>query len=116
MEKNNSPPLSPLLITPPKTLLKIKTILLTNRSFLKEKYSIKSLAIFGSYVRGDQTEKSDVDLLVEFEGTPGGFAFIYLANNLEQLLGAKVDLLTLRMIQHNPYLKKSIEEDLLPIF
>jgi hypothetical protein len=115
MEKNNSPPLSPLLITVSKTLSEIKEILLKNRFFLKKEYSVKSLAIFGSYVRGDQTEKSDVDLLVEFEVIPG-LAFIKLAEYLEQLLETKVDLLTPEMIRHNPYLKKSIEEDLLPIF
>lgn len=98
-----------------KTLLEIKDILLSHRSFLKEKYSVKSLAIFGSYARGEQTEASDVDLLVEFEVTPG-FAFIRLADELEQLLGLKVDLLTSQMLRHNPYLKKSIEEDLTLIF
>lgn len=115
MEKNNQIPLPQLPITPPKTLLEIKALLLTNRAFLKEKYSVKSLAIFGSYTRGDHTTASDVDLLVEFEVTPG-FAFIRLADELEQLLGLKVDLLTPEMIRHNPYLKMSIEEDLLPIF
>lgn len=115
MEKDNFIPLSPLLITLPKTLLEIKEVLLKNRAFLKEKYSIKSLAIFGSYVRGDHTSASDVDLLVEFVITPG-FAFIRLADELEQLLGMKVDLLTFQMIHHNPYLEASIKEDLIPIF
>lgn len=98
-----------------KTLLEIKEVLLKNRAFLKEKYSVKSLSIFGSYTRGDHTTASDVDLLVEFVVTPG-FAFIRLADELEQLLGLKVDLLTSQMIHHNPYLEESIEEDLLLIF
>lgn len=115
MKKNNQLPLPQLSTTPPKTLLEIKALLLKNRAFLKEKYSVKSLAIFGSYTRGDQTAASDVDLLVEFEVTPG-FAFIRLADELEQLLATKIDLLTPEMIRHNPYLKASIEEDLLPIF
>jgi len=115
MEKDKNIPLPIPLTTTPKTLLEIKAILLNNQSFLKEKYSVKSLAIFGSYTRGDQTAESDVDLLVEFEITPG-FAFVRLADELEQFLGLKVDLLTSQMIRHNPYLKASIEEDLLLIF
>jgi len=115
MEKDKNIPLSSPLTITPKTLLEIKAILLKNRAFFKKKYSVKSLAIFGSYTRGDQTAESDVDLLVKFEVTPG-FAFIRLADELEQLLGLKVDLLTPEMIRHNPYLKKSIEEDLTLIF
>ena len=115
MKKNKLTNPSIPKIIPSKTLLEIKEILLKNHAFLKEKYSVKRLSIFGSYIRGEQTKKSDVDLLVEFEVTPG-FAFIRLADELEQLLGVKIDLLTPEMIRHNPYLKKSIEEDLTLIF
>ncbi len=49
-----------------KTLNEIKKILLEHKQELKEKYKVKSIAIFGSYARGEQTEKSDIDILVEF--------------------------------------------------
>jgi hypothetical protein len=95
-----------------KTLLGIREILRSSRNLLKEKYAVKSLAIFGSYAREEQQKTSDVDLLVEFERPIGGFAFIELADQLEELLGTKVDLLTPRMIKHNPYLEKKINEEL----
>ena len=98
-----------------KTLLGIREILRSSRNLLKEKYAVRSLAIFGSYARGDQQATSDVDLLVEFEKPIGGFAFIELADQLEELLGMRVDLLTPEMIRKNLLLKKSIEEDLIHV-
>ena len=99
-----------------KTLLGIKEILRSSEDLLKTKYRVRSLAIFGSYARGDQQATSDVDLLVEFEKPIGGFAFIELADQLEDLLGMKVDLLTPEMIRKNLLLKKSIEEDLIHVY
>jgi predicted nucleotidyltransferase len=98
-----------------RTLLGIKEILRSSEDLLKTKYRVRSLAIFGSYARGDQQATSDVDLLVEFEKPIGGFAFIELADQLEELLGMKVDLLTPEMIRKNLLLKKSIEEDLIHV-
>jgi predicted nucleotidyltransferase len=99
-------------ITGTKTLLEIRKILRSSENLLKERYAVKSLAIFGSYARGDQQPTSDVDVLVEFEKPIGGFAFVELADHLEELLGVEVDLLTPEMIRKNLLLKKSIEEDL----
>ncbi|MCS6937353.1 MAG: nucleotidyltransferase family protein [Candidatus Bipolaricaulota bacterium] len=59
---------------------------------LREKYRVKSLGIFGSYVRGDQRKKSDLDILVEFLEPPSLFTLIELENYLSDLLGMKVDL------------------------
>lgn len=61
---------------------------------LKREHRIKSLAVFGSYARGDQTEESDLDLLIEFEeGAPLTLiGFIELQDTLSDLLGVKVDL------------------------
>ena len=61
---------------------------------LREKYSIKTLAIFGSYARNKQRAKSDLDLLVEFEKTPGLIQFIRIEDELGNLLGVKVDLVS----------------------
>jgi hypothetical protein len=101
------------LTTGTRTLLEIRKILRGSENLLKERYAVKSLAIFGSYARGDQRATSDVDLLVEFVKPIGGFAFVELADHLEELLGARVDLLTPEMIRKNLLLKKSIEEDLI---
>jgi predicted nucleotidyltransferase len=58
-------------------------------------FGVKRLGLFGSFVRGQQNEGSDVDLLVEFEPGRKTFdAFVHLALFLEDLLGRRVDLLT----------------------
>lgn len=59
---------------------------------LAERYSVKSLGLFGSYVRGEQRRPSDLDVLVEFDEVPSLLKFIGLENYLSDLLGVKVDL------------------------
>jgi hypothetical protein len=59
---------------------------------LRERYGVRSLGVFGSYVRGEQRRRSDLDLLVEFDDTPGLIKFIRLENELSECLGIKVDL------------------------
>ncbi|ACX72262.1 DNA polymerase beta domain protein region [Methanocaldococcus vulcanius M7] len=95
-----------------KTLSEIKEILRKHKKELKEKYKVKSIAIFGSYARNEQTEKSDIDILVEFYKTPDYIKFFELEDYLSDLLGVKVDLVIKGAIK-NPYIKKSIEEDLI---
>jgi len=60
---------------------------------LRSKYGIQRIALFGSFARDTQTRKSDVDLLVELS-RPLGFEFVRLADDLEKILGRKVDLAT----------------------
>ena len=97
-----------------KTLSEIKEILRKHKKILKEKYRVKSIAIFGSYARGEQTEESDIDIMVEFDENnyPSFSEYLELIEYLEKILGLKVDLITKKSI-HNPYVKKSIEEDLI---
>lgn len=71
---------------------KIKDALKTRSHFLKKKFGVKSIRIFGSYARGEQKESSDLDILVEFEKPIDLFGFIELENYLSDLLGIKVDL------------------------
>lgn len=59
---------------------------------LKSRFRIKTLEIFGSYIRGDQTMSSDLDLLVTFTENPGLLEFLKLENFLSDLLALKVDL------------------------
>ena len=59
---------------------------------LKERFKIKKIGIFGSYIRGEQKRKSDLDILVEFVEEPGLFEFIELEDCLSKNLGLKVDL------------------------
>jgi predicted nucleotidyltransferase len=72
----------------------IMQILKQDLPFLKEKFNVKSLGLFGSYAREEQTKKSDIDMLVEFEKPVGFFKFIELEDYLTNKLGVKVDLVT----------------------
>ncbi len=73
-----------------------------------KKYNIKKASIFGSYARGEQTKKSDIDILIE-PSKDLGLEFIDIAFDLEKNLGKKVDLVTYKGI--SPHLKKYILED-----
>ncbi len=75
-----------------KTLEEIQQWLVQNKSLLRERYKVRELGVFGSYVRQEQTETSDVDVLVEFSETPSLLKFVNLENYLSDNLGVKVDL------------------------
>jgi len=59
---------------------------------LQEEYAVRSFGLFGSYVRGEQGKKSDLDILVDFLRPPGMFKFLDLERELSALLGVRVDL------------------------
>ncbi len=67
---------------------------------LKRKYNIKRLALFGSYVRNEAYDESDIDLLVEFSITPDLLTFIELEEFLGAELGKKVDLVPFRKLKN----------------
>jgi hypothetical protein len=76
-----------------------------------EKFGVKRIGIFGSYIRNEQTEESDIDIIVEFEEDKRTFDnFINLAFFLEDLFEKRVDLLTLESI--SPYIKSYIDEEI----
>jgi hypothetical protein len=72
---------------------------------LADKYHISSIGYFGSYAKGQQTEASDLDLLVEFS-QPIGWEFFTLENFLEQTLGVRIDLVTPNALKNR--IKESI--------
>ena len=59
---------------------------------LADKYGVHKVGLFGSYVRGQQSELSDVDILVSFSRDIDLFEFVDLRDYLEERLEAKVDL------------------------
>ena len=59
---------------------------------LQERYRVSSLSLFGSWVRGEQTAESDLDILVEIIDPPGLIGFLTLEEELSNRLGMKVDL------------------------
>ena len=74
---------------------RLEDILQTLRVHLPElcqRYSVKSLGVFGSYVHGEQRKRSDLDILVEFEQVPTLFSMAALQRDLSDLVGVKVDL------------------------
>jgi hypothetical protein len=75
-----------------KTVQDIKGILKSHKEELGSKYGVKGIGIFGSYVKEEQKETSDVDILVEFEKPLGLLEFVGLKNYLSDLLGVNVDL------------------------
>ena len=77
---------------------------------MERQYHVRSLALFGSYARNEQTEASDVDVLVEFSKPIGGFAFVDCAEALEARLGLRVDLVPADSVE--PYFQKNIQEDI----
>ncbi len=77
-----------------KTKEEILKILEKELPYLKEKFNVKTIGIFGSYVRSEQKRESDIDVLVEFQKPVGFFEFIELEDYLSEKLGEKVDLVT----------------------
>lgn len=61
--------------------------------YLASEFGIRKIGLFGSFAKGQPTESSDIDLVVEFE-RPIGLRFVELVEYLEKLLGRKVDVLT----------------------
>ncbi len=81
---------------------------------LAENYKVKSLGVFGSYVRGEQKRRSDLDVLVEFsDDTLSLLKFIELENYLSDLLGIKVDLVEKSGLK--PSIGQRILEEVKPI-
>lgn len=77
-----------------KTLEEIQQLLKQSKSVLQENYKVTELGIFGSYVRGEQTEESDVDVLIDYEKAPTLFKLVELRSYLSELMGIKVDVVT----------------------
>jgi len=87
-----------------------ENILASLKNLKKEvakEYSVKTIGVFGSVARDEQTGQSDIDLLVEFSKPVGFVTFMRLENFLSEQLGTKVDLVT------SDSLKPVIRQDVL---
>jgi len=71
-----------------------------------KKHGVKKAALFGSIVRGEATEESDIDLLIEFEGRKSLLDLAGLQLELQELLRRRVDVLTYKSL--HPLLKDRI--------
>lgn len=86
-----------------------------HKAELKEKFKVKTIGVFGSYVRGEQRRGSDVDVLVEFEDDAeiGFFKFLDLEEFLSKKLGVKVDLVMKDALK--PYIGKCILQEVMMV-
>lgn len=80
---------------------------------LHREYGVKWMGVFGSILRGEATETSDVDLLVEFDRGIGLLKFLELEDYLAGQLGTEVDLVTRRSLK--PHIARRILEEVVPV-
>lgn len=78
-----------------------------------EKYGIERLGLFGSCARGEQDERSDIDVVIKLK-EPSYFTHFYIHEDLEKLFNKKVDVITLHENQF-PAFRKNVEQDLIYI-
>jgi len=98
-----------------KTIDEIKGILEEHKEEVSRKYKVREIGIFGSFVRGDQKKRSDIDILVEFadKDIPGLLKLSEMERYLQRLLRKKVDLVIKSGIC--PELKKGILKEVVYI-
>ena len=89
-----------------KTINEIKKSLSEQKPILLKKYAVNRLGVFGSYVRGDQHQNSDLDVLIDYEEAPSLITLIEMEYYLSEIIRVKVDLLTTKGIKSQ--LKDSI--------
>ncbi|MGV8125983.1 MAG: nucleotidyltransferase family protein [Methanothrix sp.] len=89
--------------------MKAIEILRDHEQEIKRRFSVRRIGLFGSFVRGEETKESDIDILVEFED-PTFRNFMNLAFYLEDIFSRRVDLLTPEGISHRirPYVEKEV--------
>jgi len=94
-----------------KTRTEVLEILRSLKAELRERYHVESIALFGSYARGEQGEGSDIDVLVEFGSGADLFDFVGLSQYLEEKLGSGVDVVPEAALR--PEIRRSVTRDLL---
>ena len=90
-------------------LKEIKKILEANKPILSKNFKVKEIGLFGSLVRGEEMDASDVDILVEFSKPVGFFKFLELEEYLEGVVERKVDLVSKKALK--PRIGKYILEE-----
>jgi predicted nucleotidyltransferase len=96
-----------------RSLEEISLVLKRSLPEIKERYNVKSLGIFGSYVRKEAIESSDLDILVEFTRAPSLLEFIRMEDELSEKLGIKVDLVMKKALK--THIGRRILAEVIPI-
>lgn len=91
----------------------IKEILKKHKEKILREYKVKEIGIFGSFVRGEQKRRSDIDILVDYSELPDVFLLIDLEDYLRKILKKKVDLVRKGAIR--PELKEIISKEVVYI-
>lgn len=98
-----------------KNVEEVKAILKAHKAEVVQKYRVREIGIFGSFVRGEQNKRSDIDILVEFApgNMPGLITLCEMERYLQRLLRKKVDVVEKTGIR--PELKKGILKEVVYI-
>lgn len=96
-----------------KSLEEIRMILKKHKSIVEKRFKVKEIGIFGSYIRGEQKDISDIDILVEFYEPIGFFAFLDLEEYLTGLFNSKVDLVSKKALK--PRIGKYILQEMISV-
>ena len=93
------------------SLEEIKGVIEQHRAELKSQFHVEKIGVFGSYARGDQKKRSDIDFLVAFDETIGLFTLSGLYIYLQEQLGRKVDVVPFNSLR--PELREYVLKDLI---
>lgn len=96
-----------------RSLEEIRHVLKQSMPEIENRYKVKSLGIFGSYVRGDMKKSSDLDILVEFHQAPSLLEFIRMEDDLSNKIGIKVDLVMKKSLK--PHICRRILAEVVPV-
>jgi predicted nucleotidyltransferase len=99
--------------TPPPDTDTVRARLAALLPALREQYGVRALSLFGSYARREQTDESDLDVLVDFDETPNLYEFVGLGLDIEEALGMRVDLVMREGLK--PRVAPSVLRDLMPV-
>ena len=91
----------------------LRKIITQHKKELRDRFMVEEIAVFGSYVRRQQKEDSDVDILVEFSKPISLFHIVSLENYLSDILGVKVDIVPKKNIRKE--LKEMILREAIPL-
>ena len=92
-----------------KNIEDIMKVIQLHKEDLRREYGVTEIGIFGSYIRGEQNDNSDVDILIELEKPIGFVRFMQLVKNISDLLGIKVDLVTKKALK--PFIGRKILQE-----
>lgn len=98
-----------------KTLTEIRRILQSQKPYLREKFGVEVIGVFGSYVRNEQHPGSDIDILIELERPPhiSLLGLVELADYLSDTLGVKADIALKKNLRKR--IGRRISEEVVPV-